>query len=68
MADANGNAPSPFSRPRALGGFILLMVGCALMLIDALNSQYQVDIAQLGLTFGMGAILLGVEGLRKLVG
>jgi len=44
------------------------MVGCALMLIDAVNSTYQADIAQLGLTFGMGAILLGVEGLRKLVG
>lgn len=45
-----------------LGGALLLM------LIDAIRPDYATDTIQLGLLFGTGLVLLGVEAGRKLIG
>ncbi len=63
----NGNGYS-YGRARVAGGLALIFVVVVLAIIDALSTDYMVEPIQLGLMLGTGAVLLGVEAGRKLLG
>ena len=57
-----------YGRARAIVGSLCIAVGLLLSLIDAASTEYAVDSIVLGLIFGTGIVLLGVEAGRKLLG
>jgi hypothetical protein len=59
---------SPFNRPRTAGGLLLLGAAALLVLIDAFSVDYQPDTVIVALLLGTGSVLLGVEGIRRIVG
>lgn len=59
---------SPFNRPRTFGGLLLLATGALLLIVDAFSREYAADTIHLGLVFGTGSVLLGVEGIRRYLG
>lgn len=63
----SGKPSEQFSRPRqAAGLFCFILVG-VLAVIDALSLDYALELGPMGLLIGTGAVLLGVEGVRKAV-
>lgn len=57
-----------FNRPRTIGGLLLLATGAVLVLVDAFSLDYAADTIHLGLLFGTGSVLLGVETVRRYIG
>ena len=64
----DGSVKPPFNRERAIGGLFLLGLVGILALVDAFRSDYQLESFPLFLMLGTGALLLGVEGIRRLTG
>ena len=64
----DGNVKPPFNRERAIGGLFLIGLVGVLALIDAMRPDYQLEAFPLFLMLGTGALLLGVEGIRRLTG
>ena len=62
------NDASPFNRPRTIGGLLLIASAVVLLTIDAFSSQYAVDTITLALLLGTASVLLGVEGIRRVIG
>lgn len=56
-----------YGRARIVAGLGLYALAGALLVIDAFTT-FDLDIGRLGLILGTGTILLGVEGLRKVIG
>jgi hypothetical protein len=57
-----------YGRARIAGGLALIGVVIAIVLLDAMRSDFTTDSIQLGLLLGTGLLLLGVEAGRKLLG
>ncbi len=66
-SDGNGASYS-FGRARVAGGLVLIFAAVALALIDAVSVDYTVEPIQTGLFLGTGAVLLGVEAVKKVIG
>jgi hypothetical protein len=64
----DGNVKPPFNRERAVGGLFLIGLVGILALVDAFRPDYQLESFPLFLILGTGALLLGVEGIRRVVG
>lgn len=56
-----------YGRARIVAGLGCFALAAFLMVIDAFT-EFDLDIARLGLILGTGTLVLGVEGLRKFVG
>jgi len=57
-----------YVRARIIGGVGLFLLAGILMVADAFNAEYTVDSIQLGLLLGTASLLLGVEGIRRVIG
>lgn len=57
-----------FSKARAVGGTAILGVAGILMFIDSQRTDYALDSVQLGLLLTTSLLLLGIEGIRKVLG
>lgn len=67
MADNGERVPPPFNRERAIGGSFLIGLVGVLEVIDAFRPDYQLDPFPLFLMLGTGAVLLGVDAVRRIV-
>lgn len=56
-----------YGSARIIAGLGCFALAGVLMLIDA-GTAFDLDIGRLGLILGTGALVLGVEGLRKYIG
>lgn len=56
-----------YGRARIIAGLGCFALAGVLMVIDAFT-EFDLDIGRLGLILGTGALVLGVEGLRKYIG
>lgn len=65
--DEDEGTSAVFTRARQTGGLALFSLAIAVMLIDAIRTDYSVDTIQLGLILGTGAVLLGVDAVRGLL-
>jgi hypothetical protein len=57
-----------YGRARIYLAGILVIVASALALIDALSTEYTLDVVHLGMFLTTAALLLGVEGLKRIMG
>lgn len=64
---AGGPDAYSYGRARAIVGSLCIVVGVLLPLIDSIRGIHTVDSIVLGLIFGTGIVLLGVEAGRKLL-
>ena len=64
----DGSIKPPFNRERAIGGLFLIGLVGILAMVDAFRPDYQLEAFPLFLMLGTGALLLGVEGIRRLTG
>lgn len=64
MAGTDGSPP--YSRARAAGGLFLFLIVGILSVIDAMSDSYVLELGPMALMLGTGAVLLGVEGVRKI--
>jgi len=55
-----------YGQARIVAGLGCFALAAALMLIDAFT-EFDLDIGRLGLILGTGTVVLGVEGLRRII-
>lgn len=60
--------PSPFNRPRTIGGLLLIGAAAFLVVIDAFSLDYDADAVVLTLLLSTGSVLLGVEFVGRKLG
>lgn len=66
MSGADDSGKPFYGQARIIAGLGCFALSAVLMLIDAF-SEFDLDIGRLGLICGTGTVLLGVEGLRKVI-
>ena len=57
-----------YGRARIAAAGVLIVVISVLAVIDAISDTFSLDSVQLGLFLGTAALLLGVEGVRRIMG
>lgn len=69
MTGGSDGKDAPFyGRARILAAGGLIVTVCGLAVLDAFNDHFSLDPVELGLFLGTAALLLGVEGVRRLMG
>jgi len=67
MTGADDRDKPFYGRARIVAGLGCFALAAVLMLIDAFT-DFDLDVARLGLILATGTLVLGVEGLRKVIG
>jgi hypothetical protein len=65
--DGRGDTPSPFTRPRIIGGLGLLALLGILAIWDAASPDFTMDTVQFGLILGTSLAMLGLDIGRQLL-
>ena len=68
LTPGGSDGPYSYGRARAIFGSLCIVVGLALVLLDSIRAIHTVDSIVLGLIFGTGTVLLGVEAVRRRIG
>lgn len=67
MTGADDRDKPFYGQARIVAGLGCFALAAVLMVIDAFTA-FDLDIGRLGLILGTGTLVLGVEGLRKIIG
>ena len=68
MTAGESNGRPYYGLARIVSGVACVIFAGLLLLIDALSDSYAAPSEQVALLLGTAAVLLGVEGVRKIVG